>query len=56
MANFDDPRKATQIKYEPSSSTFTHALLLIIMQKGRLCYHIVINNFIVVQMQHQHKS
>ena len=33
MANFDDPRKATQIKYEPSSSTFTHALLLIIMQK-----------------------
>ena len=50
MTNFIDPWKATQIKYEPSSSTFTHALPLITMQKGRLCCHIVINNFIVFQM------
>ena len=56
MTNFVDPRKAIQIKYEPSLSTFTHALLLITMQKGRLCSHIVINNFIVVQMQHEYKS
>ena len=52
MTNFFDRRKATQIKYEPSSSTFRHALQLITMQKGRLCCHIVINNFIVFQMQY----
>ena len=56
MTNFVDPRKATQIKYEPSSSTFRHALLLITMQKGRLCCDIVNNNFIAVQMQHKYKS
>ena len=52
MTNFVDPWKATQIKYEPSSSTFTDALQLITMQKGRLCCHIVISNFIVFQMQY----
>ena len=52
MTNFIDPWKATQIKYEPSSSTSTHVLQLITMQKGRLCCHIVINNFIVFQMQY----
>ena len=56
MTNFFDRRKATQIKYEPSSSTFRHALQLITMQKGRLCCHIVINNFIFFQMQYEHKS
>ena len=56
MTNFVDPRKATEIKYDPSLSTFTHAWLLITMQKGRLCCHIAINNFIVVQMQHEYKS
>ena len=54
MTNFVDPQKATQIKYEPSSST--HALQLITMQKGTSCCHIIINNFIVVQMQYEHKS
>ena len=56
MTNFIDPWKATQIKYEPSSSIFTRALQLITMQIGRLCCHIVINNFIVFQMQYEHKS
>ena len=56
MANFVNPRTATQIKYESSLSTFTHASQLITMQKGRLCFHKVINNFIVVQMQYEHKS
>ena len=55
MTNFFDRRKATQIKYEPSSSTFRHALQLITMQKGRLCCHIVINNFLFFQMQYEHK-
>ena len=49
MTNYVDPRKATQMKYEHSSSTFTLALQLITMQKGRSCFHIVINNLIVFQ-------
>ena len=56
MTNFVDPRKATQIKYEPSSRTFTPALQLITMHKGRSCRNIVINNLIVFQMQYKHKS
>ena len=55
MTNFADPRKATQMTYEPSLSTFTHALQLITMQKGRLCCHRAINNFIGFQMQYEHK-
>ena len=47
MTNSVDPRKATQTKYELSHSTFTTALQLITMQKGRSSGHKVINNLIV---------
>ena len=56
MINFVDPRKATQIKYELSSSAFASALQLITMQKGRSSCHVVINNLIVFQMQYEHNS
>ena len=49
MTNYIDPRNATQMKYEHSSSTFTLAFLFITMQKGSSCFHIVINNLIVFQ-------
>ena len=56
MTNYVDPRKATQMKYEHLSSTFILAFLLITMQKGRSCCHIVINNLIVFQIQYENKS
>ena len=49
MTNYVDSRKATQMKYEHSSSTFTLTFQLITMQKGSPCFHIVINNLIVFQ-------
>ena len=56
MTNFVDLQKDIQINYEPSSSNFTSALQLIAMKKGRSCFHIVINNLIVFQMQYEHQS
>ena len=56
MINFFDPQKATQIKYEPSSSAFASALQLITMQKGRSSCHVVINNLTIFQMQYERNS